>query len=563
MDDEQETIWYCVFAYLTDSDLKECKLVSHRFNIRIKYLVQDESFNKLRVEGRLDITYRLSLFQISWIELYNHDQHPSISALSLGVEKCDIRYLDLAEKLGISICRYTDGLICKAVTKKNIVIIKWLWDRVVPIYNRFEDLDNAVAIVSGACKCKDIGILEFVLPTMYKIIMAGNSVRSGCVISLLDSDDMKPHLKIIFSYWKEYITNNIQDIYQRFMQVKLYGLICTLWNATGTRFEIKANQIMATMNPKLIKLYLDHPETKLDDLNTLKKPYTFIQLHWKHTVTPVYIDSDPDSHETGLISITGKEICNKAISTLVNHPKQTINNHIISRWLDPIWNDIRQRFMAYLITNNLVPLEKDILSNINYVEYIKTIIRNNPGIDLSLFDDCFHENLYYGNTNVVMYLMDIGIDPSTDDSKALDSACRQGLTDIVIRLLTDNRINPTARQSSSLYESTRCMRKDVTQILLNDHRVCPNTLRFYDKDTSLILLRDPRVIREDKLREDLHFIATFYWTESFSRTVDEYYNSDCKNESGISWYRKYALVYRYIHILLPLAIMIVIVVVSY
>lgn len=75
--------------------------------------------------------------------------------------------------------------------------------------------------------------------------------------------------------------------------------------------------------------------------------------------------------------------------------------------------------------------------------------------------------------HITTYLLNIGIDPSVDNNRAIRSAARKGRIESVKILLSDERVDPNAVNSYALEWAAVNQHNNIVRLLLNDGRVDP------------------------------------------------------------------------------------------
>ena len=78
-----------------------------------------------------------------------------------------------------------------------------------------------------------------------------------------------------------------------------------------------------------------------------------------------------------------------------------------------------------------------------------------------------------GNLKVVKYLIDQGVDPTTDDNYAIIWASKNGRTEVVKLLLAIPEVDPTAKHNYAIKWASVNGRTEVVKLLLADQRVNP------------------------------------------------------------------------------------------
>ncbi|PRP83731.1 putative ankyrin repeat protein [Planoprotostelium fungivorum] len=97
-------------------------------------------------------------------------------------------------------------------------------------------------------------------------------------------------------------------------------------------------------------------------------------------------------------------------------------------------------------------------------------------VDRSAADAYVRAPIYRRLPILEMLLNHPGVDPSTDDNRALLRACKIGDLSFVCLLLADARVDPTVKDNEAIRTSSAKGRVGVVRLLLSHHRVDPSSM---------------------------------------------------------------------------------------
>lgn len=87
----------------------------------------------------------------------------------------------------------------------------------------------------------------------------------------------------------------------------------------------------------------------------------------------------------------------------------------------------------------------------------------------------FKQVIHKGNLNKVKYYLTKGINPSSNDNRAIRIASDKGYLEIVKLLLEDSRVDPSALDNEAIRYASCGGHTEIVKKLLEDPRVDPSS----------------------------------------------------------------------------------------